>query len=64
MHPAANAGPILRVSIAHGKFHGVIRPHTPTASFKAMQVPRGAGEEEEDPSSLLVLCVVEMKGEG
>lgn len=33
VHPAARAGPILRVIMAAGKFHGVIRPHTPTASF-------------------------------
>ncbi len=30
VHPAARAGPILRVAIAAGKFHGVIRRDTPT----------------------------------
>ena len=29
-HPAARAGPILRVAIAAGKFHGVISSATPT----------------------------------
>ena len=32
--PAANAGAILRVIIAAGKFHGVMMPHTPTGSLK------------------------------
>ena len=31
VQPAASAGAALRVIIAAGKFHGVIRPHTPTA---------------------------------
>ena len=30
VHPAASAGPILRPSIAEGKFHGVIAATTPT----------------------------------
>ena len=30
MQPAASAGPILRVAIAAGKFHGVTRTETPT----------------------------------
>ena len=30
VQPAAIAGPILRVPIANGKFHGVIRMHGPT----------------------------------
>src|SRR3712207_1216119 len=30
VQPAASAGPILRVAIAAGKFHGVISTHTPT----------------------------------
>ncbi|CAB4546336.1 unannotated protein [freshwater metagenome] len=29
VQPAAIAGPILRVAIAAGKFHGVIRSETP-----------------------------------
>ena len=32
-HPAATAGPILRVPIAIGKFHGVISSETPTGCF-------------------------------
>ena len=32
---AANAGPILRVIMAAGKFHGVIQPQTPTGSLTA-----------------------------
>ena len=34
VQPAAKAGPSLRVSMAAGKFHGVIRAHGPTASRK------------------------------
>ena len=30
MQPAATAGPILRVPMAMGKFHGVTSRHTPT----------------------------------
>ena len=30
VQPAASAGPILRVAIAAGKFHGVMRTLTPT----------------------------------
>ena len=33
VQPAAIAGPILRVPIASGKFHGVMRMHGPTGSF-------------------------------
>ena len=33
VHPAAIAGPILRVPIASGKFHGVISRHGPTGCF-------------------------------
>src|SRR5439155_8608010 len=33
VQPAAIAGPILRVPIASGKFHGVIRRHGPTGCF-------------------------------
>jgi hypothetical protein len=32
-HPAANAGAILRVIMAAGKFQGVMMPHTPTGCF-------------------------------
>src|SRR5690625_2424687 len=34
VHPAASAGPILRVSIAAGKFHGVMAATTPTGFFQ------------------------------
>ena len=30
VQPAATAGPIFRVAIAAGKFHGVIKSETPT----------------------------------
>ena len=33
VQPAATAGPILRVPIASGKFHGVIRRQGPTGCF-------------------------------
>jgi len=33
VHPAAIAGPILRVPIANGKFHGVIISVGPTGCF-------------------------------
>ena len=33
MHPAASAGPILRVAMAAGKFHGVMSTETPTGSW-------------------------------
>src|SRR3954469_10237238 len=34
VHPAASAGPALRVISAAGKFHGVIAAQTPIGSFK------------------------------
>lgn len=39
VQPAVNAGPILRVIIAAGKFHGVINPHTPTGSLTVKTRP-------------------------
>ena len=44
VHPAASAGPILRVAIAAGKFHGVIRTLTPIGwrSTRIRLVPAGA----------------------
>ena len=44
-HPAASAGATLRISMALGKFHGVIAAHTPTGSrvTKAFAPPTGAG---------------------
>ncbi len=35
-HPAASAGPILRVAIAAGKFHGVMSSETPTGWWVTM----------------------------
>jgi hypothetical protein len=37
VHPAAIAGPILRVPIASGKFHGVIISVGPTGCFIVMR---------------------------
>mmetsp|Transcript_12235 Transcript_12235/g.24273 ORF Transcript_12235/g.24273 Transcript_12235/m.24273 type:complete len:308 (-) Transcript_12235:456-1379(-) len=37
--PAARAGPTFLVIIARGKFQGVMKPQTPTASFTDMSVP-------------------------
>mmetsp|Transcript_19123 Transcript_19123/g.54311 ORF Transcript_19123/g.54311 Transcript_19123/m.54311 type:complete len:219 (-) Transcript_19123:57-713(-) len=42
VHPAASAGATLRVIIAAGKFHGVIKPVTPTACWVAISCPFGA----------------------
>ena len=33
VHPAASAGAILRVAIARGKFHGVMKKHGPTGCW-------------------------------
>ena len=44
MQPAASAGPILRVAIAAGKFHGVTSTQTPTGcwSTRIRLAPDGA----------------------
>ena len=39
VQPAAIAGPILRVPIASGKFHGVISRHGPTGCFIVSRRP-------------------------
>jgi hypothetical protein len=46
VHPAATAGPILRVPIASGKFHGVIISVGPTGCFivSSREAPLGATE--------------------
>ena len=46
VQPAAMAGPILRVPIANGKFHGVIIRHGPTGclSVSSRVAPLGATE--------------------
>ncbi len=43
VQPAASAGPILRVPIASGKFHGVIAKHGPTGCFDTRMRPLPAG---------------------
>ena len=44
VQPAANAGPILRVAIAAGKFHGVAKSATPTGCRETINqlAPLGA----------------------
>ena len=43
VQPAAIAGPILRVPIAIGKFHGVISRHGPTGCFIVSSRPLPVG---------------------
>ena len=43
VHPAATAGAILRVAIASGKFHGVIRKHGPTGCCETIMRPVPSG---------------------
>ncbi len=49
VQPAARAGPILRVAMAAGKFHGVTRIETPTGccNTKIRLVPPGLVEISE-----------------
>ena len=44
VQPAAIAGPILRVPIASGKFHGVTKKHGPTGFLRvsSREPPAGA----------------------
>jgi hypothetical protein len=50
VQPAARAGPILRVAIAAGKFHGVTRAETPTGrEVTIVRVPP-AGDSAKSPS--------------
>ena len=44
VHPAASAGPILRLPIARGKFHGVTNRHGPTGRLRVSSrlLPSGA----------------------
>src|ERR1700752_2076506 len=44
VHPAASAGPALRVIIALGKFHGVIAPTTPIGCLITTMRLSGHGE--------------------
>ncbi len=43
VQPAASAGAILRVAIANGKFHGVIRKHGPTGCCETIMRPVPSG---------------------
>ena len=49
VHPAAIAGPILRVAIAAGKFHGVMSRDTPTGWWTAMIRLSPPGAVDTDP---------------
>ena len=44
VHPLASAGATFRISIAAGKFHGVIIPTTPMGCFKMKILVSGKGE--------------------
>ena len=41
--PAASAGPSFQAAIASGKFHGTIRPTTPTGSRTVKACPPATG---------------------
>jgi len=43
VHPAASAGAILRVAIASGKFHGVMKKHGPTGRWLTIMRPVPSG---------------------
>ena len=49
VHPAATAGPILRVPIANGKFHGVIINVGPTGRFIVINRVAPSGEVDHRP---------------
>jgi hypothetical protein len=42
VHPAASAGATLHAIWLSGQFHGVMRPHTPMASYRTRDRPRGS----------------------
>ena len=50
VQPAATAGPILRVPIAIGKFHGVMSRHGPTGSRMTSSRPWPLGATWKPPS--------------
>ena len=50
VQPAAIAGPILRVPIASGKFHGVMSRHGPTGCFIVSSRSGVAGARQKRPS--------------
>ena len=41
--PVASAGPIFQLAMLSGKFHGVIRPTTPSGSRKVTSIPPATG---------------------
>jgi hypothetical protein len=43
-HPAARAGATLRLTMAAGKFHGVMIPQTPTGSFSVITMVFGVDD--------------------
>ncbi len=49
VHPAASAGPILRVAIAAGKFHGVTRTQIPTGWCRTTIRLAPEGAVDTDP---------------
>ena len=51
VQPAATAGPILRVPIASGKFHGVMKTHGPTGCFIVSSRPVPASCVAKRPSA-------------
>src|SRR5437868_14479332 len=51
VQPAANAGPILRVAIAAGKFHGVTSTATPIGCSSTRTLLPPAGAVETSPSA-------------
>ncbi|MNL17429.1 hypothetical protein D3C87_1385220 [compost metagenome] len=52
-HPAAKAGPALRVIIAAGKFHGVMAAQTPTGWRSVTRRLSAAGVASTSPSTRL-----------
>jgi hypothetical protein len=50
VQPAATAGPILRVPIAMGKFHGVMSRHGPTGCLSTSSFERPSGAVAKRPS--------------
>ncbi len=49
VHPTARAGPILRVAIAKGKFHGVTRNEGPTGRRETIIWPVPSGSNPYRP---------------
>ncbi len=51
VHPAASAGAILRVAIASGKFHGVMKKQGPTGRWLTIMRPVPSGFEPNRPET-------------